>query len=491
MEKAGVLCPVFSLPGAYGIGDFGTCAFEFLNILEEMGASVWQVLPLNALSFGYSPYQPLSSFAGETAYIDPEALWRDGLLAKWPGTGDFGARRVDYEKAARVKEPFFREAFESFRRLREKPDDYESFRKEGWVEPYGVFIALKQRNGGRPWTEWPEEEKNGVSLAGLSPEEREKAEYEIFLQYEFRVQWLRILAYAHRKNIRIMGDIPFYVGGDSLDVYGDRSEFALDENGYPEKVAGVPPDYFSETGQRWGNPIYRFSEMEKNGFRFWKERLQGNAKCFDLIRIDHFLAFNAYWEIPAEEETAVKGRWVKGPAYRLFDEILPTLPDTEIVAEDLGLIKPEVYALRDHYGFPGMNVLQFTVFDPNFKMQSRMITYTGTHDNTTARDFLDGLSEADRGKLRELCSSRGIREEGCTETEQFIRYAFSLPTEYVIVPVQDIMELGPEARTNVPGLVDPLNWSWKMTDFSGLRRKIQFMRTEILKGQKNGRIKSL
>lgn len=491
MEKAGVLCPVFSLPGAYGIGDFGTCAYQFLNILGDMGASVWQVLPLNALSFGFSPYQPLSSFAGETVYVDPEALWRDGLLKKWPGTGNFDAPRVDYEAVAKVKAPFFREAFETFKKLPTKPEDYAAFRKEEWVEAYGVFIALKERNNGKPWMEWPEKEKSGVSLSDLTETERDRAELEIFLQYEFRVQWLRILRYAHEKKIRIMGDIPFYVGGDSLDVYSDPGEFTLDSKGYPTKVSGVPPDYFSETGQRWGNPLYRFDEMEKNGYRFWRERLKGNAKCFDMIRIDHFLAFNRYWEIPAEEETAVNGKYVPGPAYKLLDKVLPEIPDTEIVAEDLGLIEPPVYALRDHYNFPGMNVLQFTAFDPNFKLQKRMISYTGTHDNTTARDFIDHLSEEDLRKLREIFKAAGIKAENGNETEQFLRYAFSLPTEYVIVPVQDILGLGAEARTNVPGEVSPKNWSWKLTDLKDFRNKTTLLHEMIQKGKQNGRVKTL
>lgn len=482
MKTAGVLCPVFSLPGAYGIGDFGPSAYEFLDILHHADVDIWQVLPLNPLGYGHSPYQPLSSFAGETSFIDLRALYRDGLLTELPAPLN-QCDRVNYENVAAFKAPYFRKAFASFKR-RKTPEAYTAFIREDWVKPYAVFAALKRKNGNRSWLEWPEEEKHGVDFSELDEDTRQDAELEMFLQYEFRIQWLRIRDYAKEKRIRIMGDIPIYVGSDSLDVYGDREQFLLDPDGYPTSVAGVPPDYFSETGQRWGNPIYDWEHMKADGFRFWRERMKGTAKLFDMIRIDHFLAFSAYWKIPASSPTAKVGEWVPAPGYEVFDAVLPEIPGTEIVCEDLGLVTDKVHALRDHYGFPGMNIVQFTINDPDFKTRPNMISYTGTHDNDTIETCYKNLNDFYRerfdGKLREA----GIDLTKGTKAEQVIEYVFGLPTDTCIIPVADILSLGDEGRINCPGIVDEVNWTCKLRDFSALKKQAGTFKKMIREGKK-------
>ena len=484
MKTAGVLCPVASLPGTYGIGDFGASAYEFIDILAEMGVGIWQVLPLNSLGYGHSPYQPLSSFAGETSFIDLKSLEEDGYLYKAPEAFAEKSTKVLYEEIAAYKQRYFREAFETFVSMGEKPADYEAFIEEDWVKPYAIFAALKKRNGGRAWIEWPEEDKKGYTFEDMPEEIAYNVYLELFLQYEFRVQWLRILDYAHSKNIKIMGDIPIYVGHDSLDVYGDRDEFLLDSQGYPTSVAGVPPDYFSAVGQRWGNPIYNWQKIEENGFRFWKDRLIGVSKMFDLVRIDHFLAFSAFWQIPATCPTAMEGAWIPAPGYEMFDAVLPTLGKTQIVAEDLGLITDKVIALRDHYGFPGMNVIQFTINDPGFKMRKNMISYTGTHDNDTIESFYLKMDDYGRSQFDERLREKGIDPTVGKKHEQAVEFAMLLPTDTVIIPVQDILGFTNEFRTNCPGIVDDFNWTFKLADLTGMKARISWFKGMIEKGRR-------
>ena len=483
MKQAGILCPVFSLKSAYGIGDFGPGATEFLDILRESAVEIWQVLPLNPLSFGHSPYQPLSSFAGETLFISLEGLYADGLIRNLPKAWGIPAPRVDYEMSKIFKTPYFKEAFKTFSERPEKPADYEAFLKESWVIPYGIFTALKEKNQDAPWMMWSEADKAVKTIEELPEDLRARACLEIFLQYEFRVQWDRIREAAKARGIRIMGDIPFYVGGDSLDVFSARDRFFLDSLGYPTKVAGVPPDYFSETGQRWGNPIYDWEKMEEDGFAFWTERLLGTAKLYDMVRIDHFLAFHAYWEIPAESETAINGEWVPAPGLKLFAKVLPLLPGTEIVAEDLGLVSEKVYEMRDKFGFPGMNVLQFTMQNPEFKVQDRMVTYTGTHDNTTAGAYMASLSEEDSAFIADLFREAGIDTDAEPKSWQLIQYAMQVPTDYVIVPVQDVLDLDEKSRMNVPGTVGALNWTWKLTSYEAFRERMKDFRELVIAGK--------
>ena len=466
MKQKGILCAVFSLPGRFGIGDFGKCAYEFIDNISALKMDIWQILPLNPVGYGNSPYQPYSSFAGETALIDVEQLYEEGLLKHRPTPRAVPkGHYIDYEEVRNRKEKYFREAFKNFSENKE----YRKFIKEEWVRLYAIFRVLKERNEGKSWNEWQEKDRNWIVkkrpsyVKELEPEIR----YQMFLQYLFYRQWEKIRAYAKEKGILIMGDIPFYVGQDSLDVWMNQEQFLLDDEGYPTHVAGVPPDYFSADGQRWGNPIYNWEQMKEDHFRFWTERLNGAARMFDLIRIDHFRAFDTYWKIPASCETAVEGEWIEAPGYEFFDQFLPDFKGAKIIAEDLGDMRPEVYVLRDHYDFPGMNVIQFTLFDKSFKVKDKMITYTGTHDNQMVRSWFEDLSMKERRlALRKLHVSQ--RTKGEEVGRAFSKYTYRFPTDISIVPFQDILGLTDEARINTPGTVSLDNWSWKMTEFGDL-----------------------
>ena len=470
MKETGILAPVFSLPGRYGMGDFGACCFEFIDMLAENGVKIWQVLPLGTIGFGNSPYQPYSSFAGNTLYIDLENLCMDGLIAKcpdpWPETS-----RVDYTAVRAFKESYFREAFSNF-----KPNNAsKAFMKQEWVRLYAVFKVLKDRNGERTWNEWSEAERDWIlSREDPLPVWEEEVRYEMFLQYIFFVQWMMIKFYAAKKGVRLMGDIPFYVGQDSLDVWMNQDQFLLDEKGYPLAVAGVPPDYFSATGQRWGNPIYNWEKMKENNYKFWKERIKYTSHMFDMIRVDHFRAFDTYWKIPASCPTAMEGEWVEAPGYEFFDQMLPLIPETQIVAEDLGFMREEVYELRDHFKFPGMNVIQFTLFDEGFKCRENMITYTGTHDNEMIRAWYESLSEEDKARAKGKLLEKGCDDEDISLA--FIRYALRSGTDYVIISLQDLLSLGNEARINTPGIVSADNWVFKLTSFERLKERLPVLK---------------
>ena len=471
VRQAGVLLPVSAIPAPYGAGDFGPAARKIAELLARNLVKVWQILPLNPLGYGNSPYQPYSSYAGDPLYLSLEELYAKKLLRRLPPPFRRGAPRVDYEAVRDYKEPFLREAFSNF-----VPDaEYRRFAELSWVKNYAVFITLKRKNGMRCWNEWPDAEKNWPREHGLDPSPyAEEIAYQTFLQYEFVRQWRALKEYANSLGLKIMGDLPFYVGVDSLDVWAGRDQFLLDEEGAPTSVAGVPPDYFSPTGQRWGNPIYDWEKMEADGFSFWTDRLQYSGALFDIVRIDHFRAFDTYWKIPASCPTAVEGEWVEGPAYRFFDAVLPRLEGVEIVVEDLGELRPEVYALRDHYRFKGMKIVQFT-FQPGRREDrsgdsENQIVYTGTHDNQTMLGWYRSLSPAKR-----LGARWSLRQAGCragTVVQRFIRYAFAHEAALAIVPAQDILGLGDEGRINTPGTLGSPNWEWKLRDFAGLEKML-------------------
>lgn len=476
MQKAaGVLMPVASLPSRDGVGSFGKEAFKFVDILCKMGVGIWQILPLNPLGYGNSPYQPYSSYAGDPIYIDLDGLASIGLLpARRPACPDSHRERINYDQARAFKEPYLRQAFDVFCSRCAADEDFQQFCQMPWLRPYAVFIALKKQNDQQCWNDWPREQQDWIldkkyDISHLQQE----IDYQIFLQYMFYTQWLALKSYANGKGIQIMGDVPFYVGQDSSDVWENRDCFLLDQQYRPSFVAGVPPDYFSPTGQRWGNPIYNWEIIEKRDFTFWINRLKYSSKLYDIIRIDHFRAFDTYWKINATCDTAIDGQWVEAPGYAFFDALYKQVPQIQIVAEDLGDIRPEVLQLRDHYDLMGMYVAEFSLPHSD-NVQPHQLIYTGTHDNQTVRGWYQTVEKGDQVRIRRFLSKYGKTHEPISK--KMVRYVYGSCAQLAIVPLADILGLDDQARLNTPGTVGSPNWEWRMADFTRCNRQIAWVR---------------
>lgn len=484
-RQAGILMPVASLPSSYGVGDFGKEAYAFADHIRRMGFSVWQILPLNPLGYGNSPYQPYSSYAGDPIYISLEKLAEDGLLDEVPKEFNKDSDHIDYEAVRSYKDEYLRKAFKKF-----DPDEsYKEFATQEWVYQYGVFYMLKWKNDRKCWLDWKEEDKLWMTNKSreFTAEEEEEILFQMFLQYTFYCQWMELKGYVNSLGIKVMGDVPFYVGIDSLDVWANSKCFLLDENFRPTYIAGVPPDYFSPTGQRWGNPIYDWEYLKETDYKFWMERIGYNQTLFDIVRIDHFRAFDTYWKIPASCPTAIEGEWIEAPGYDVFDHLLALYPDIEIVIEDLGDLRPEVGVLRDHFGFKGMKVYQFSL-DPDeknndFPDRENLILYTGTHDNQTIKGWYLTKSEETEKEVDDL-----LKEKKCTEEKlghRFIHAVFQSIAQLSVVTVQDILNLGDEARINRPGTTGSPNWEWRITGFEEIEKAEEIIKTIIEKTNRN------
>lgn len=486
MKKAGILLPLQSLNGENGIGDFGKAAFDFIDIIKKSGFDMWQILPLNPLGYGNSPYQPYSSFAGDEIYISLDLLYEDGLLEKRAEKIE-QKERIDYNFVRKFKEKYLKIAYENFKKTKENQTKaYEDFLKFDFVYNYGVFITLKKENNLRSWNEWPDEMKNWIvdKKFDLTPYE-DKINYEIFVQYIFYKQWMNLKSYANENNIKIVGDIPFYVGLDSLDVWENQQYFEITKDGNPKLIAGVPPDNFSATGQRWGNPIYNWEKIKEDDFSFWINRLAYNGKLYDIVRLDHFRAFDTYWVIDSKNETAIEGEWLFAPGYELFEKIKKDLKDVEFIAEDLGEIRPEVFELRDYFNLKGMVIIQTDIraTEKNYiYAPENSICYTGTHDNKTIMDWFEDLSEDEKENINKLFQKIGIRNENIYDN--FFEFAMRCDSEYVIIPLQDILGLGKEARINTPATLDEKNWSYKFKSMEKLKEKEEFLKEIIEKNRK-------
>jgi 4-alpha-glucanotransferase len=463
-RSSGILFHPTSLPGPFGIGDLGPAAIRFLDYLAEGKQSLWQMLPLNPPGYSNSPYQCYSAFAGNPMLISPELLVDAGLLM--PETianpPSFPVREVVFADATAYKLPLLHQAFRSFT----PTTSYNLFCTEHavWLDDYALFMALLDKHNGSPWNIWeaPLARRDRAALNRARTDLRSEMDYHKFTQYIFFQQYAALHRYAHQRGIRLMGDLPIFVAHNSADVWAHQELFYLEPGGEPTVVAGVPPDYFSKTGQRWGNPLYRWDVLESAGFDWWIWRLQLSRALYDLVRIDHFRGFEAYWEIPAVDDTAINGQWIKGPGGAFFEVVQRRLPDFDIVAEDLGLITPEVEALRDRFQLPGMKVLQFAFSDPtNIHLPHNYTTpncvvYTGTHDNDTTRGWWKTLSAKDR---KFICEYLGIsRVNGSWD---FIRPALASIASTAIIPLQDVLNLGSEARMNQPGTTGD-NWGWRV-----------------------------
>ena len=487
-RQMGILLSIPALPSAYGIGDFGKEAREFIDTLYENHVHLWQILPMNPMGYGHSPYQPYSSKAGEPLLISLDELQNDGYI-KTIKAAEFSKESIDYENVALYKETYYQEAYHTMLLDQNKKEAFEAFKKaQPWVEDYGIFYAFKKHHGLKSWLEWEDSYRLWPQTKDkkLIKKHDKEIDYAIFLQYLFYTQWQSLKQYAHEKEVKILGDIPFYVGIDSLDVWTNQDDFLLDEEGHPTFIAGVPPDYFSPTGQRWGNPIYNWTKMKKDHYAFWIDRLAYVGTMFDIIRIDHFRAFDTYWKIPASCPTAVDGEWILGPAHDFFDTVKEALPDLEIVAEDLGDLRPEVLELRDDYEFPGMQVIQFH-FDPDTDNKpvedvKNLVVYTGTHDNQTLWGWYLELPFEKRRKTWNYLCEHGYTDP--TIDRKWIHYCLNTKADTVIFPVQDLLCLDDHARINTPGTVGDPNWKWRLSSFDDFKHVLSEIKEQIISSKR-------
>lgn len=473
VRSSGVLLHVTSLPSAYGIGDMGPQAYHFIDFLKELGQTYWQILPLGPTSpaLGNSPYSSFSSFAGNFMMLSPERLAEDGFLPRsdLPGGYEGDRRYAPFGEVEAWKLSLLREVYERNRFTLEQDRGYQEFCEANghWLDDWALFSTLKERFHGRVWTDWPEafRDRDPVALDQWRVEGADEVRFARFLQYLFFRQWDGVRRYARRRGVRLIGDAPIYVSLDSADVWTNHRLFKLGPDKRPTHVAGVPPDYFSETGQRWGNPVYNWDAMREEGYAWWLRRMEHAMRLFDFIRLDHFRGFAAYWEIDAREETAINGRWVEVPGMDFFTELTRRFTCLPIVAEDLGYITADVRELKNSFDLPGMKILQFGFGgggsnpDAPHNHVKHCVVYTGTHDNNTTRGwFAEEASQEDRERFMEYVGRHLSEEEAARE---MVRLAMTSVADTAIFPMQDLLNLGSEARMNMPSKADGF-WSWRM-----------------------------
>ena len=471
VRLSGILVHPTSFPSPYGIGDMGKGAYDFIDFLKATSQHLWQVLPLGPTGFGDSPYQGFSAFAGQPLIISPEKLMELKLLSEddfWD-MPQWDPRKTDYGSAIQFKTRLLRTAFQTFHHTPDKAllEEFERFceKESDWLDDYCLFMAGKDYHEGRCWLEWEDDLRMPTPEVKKIWKEKlaDEIQYYQFVQFMFQKQWMELRDYAHENDVEIIGDIPIFVALDSSDVWANNKLFQLDTKGYPTSVAGVPPDYFSATGQLWGNPLYDWEYHETTGYEWWISRIRRQLSMVDYLRIDHFRGFEAYWSVPADEETAINGSWIKGPCEKLFLAIQKQLgEDLPILAEDLGIITAEVEQLRDRFHFPGMKVLQFGFGDledhnyiPHFYTTDNCICYTGTHDNDTTTGWYQIQPEKVKDRIRRYGNTSGHNI-----SLDFIRFCFAYVARYAIFPIQDLFELGSDARMNTPG-VATANWNFR------------------------------
>ena len=470
-REGGVLLHPTSLPGPYGIGDIGPAAWRWIDWLTEAGCQIWQILPLGPTGYGDSPYQSFSSFAGNPLLISPERLVADGLLTvdDLEPLPEFPYDRVDFGTVIEYKERLLTLATERFRQDPAHPyrEDFQIYcqGQASWLDDFALFMAIKGEHDGIPWIDWEPSLALRQQDALAEAKERLVAEIEShrFRQFLFSYQWETVRQRSVQKDLKIIGDIPIFVAHDSADVWAHPEFFLLDDTGMPTVVAGVPPDYFSPSGQRWGNPLYRWDKLREDGYSWWLSRLEKVLSLVDFVRLDHFRGFEAYWEIPVEAAGAESGRWVTGPGADFLEAARQALGHLPIIAEDLGLITPEVVALREAFDLPGMKVLQFA-FDSDatheylpHNFERHCVVYTGTHDNDTTRGWYESVPD----ETQDFCR-RYLRCNDENISWKMIKAAWSSVAERAVAPMQDLLEQGSEARMNFPSRADG-NWQWRLT----------------------------
>ena len=468
-RAAGILLPISSLPSKNGIGTLGKAAYDFIDFLADAGQRYWQILPVGATSYGDSPYQSFSAFAGNPYYIDLNELKREGLLKKkeiksvnW-GTD---AEKVDYALMFEKRFEILKLAYK--RSQHSETDEYKKFCRKNadWLYDYSLYMSIKFDCGQRSWLEWDDDIR--LRKASAVAEYKKKLSDEVyfwsFLQFKFFEQWKKLRSYAHKKGVMIIGDIPIYVAMDSADAWANGGQFMLDEDMRPVKVAGVPPDCFSEDGQLWGNPLYRWDVMEEDDFKWWKRRVSFSAQIYDVIRIDHFIGITRYYSIDAGSKTAKDGEWLAGPGMKLIEAIDEARGDTRIIAEDLGVISPEVRKTQLDAGYPGMKVFQFAFGDTTenaflpHNYSENFVVYTGTHDNNTTLGYAQSIKKKELKFVKEYLNV----EKRSEIPGAMIRAAYMSVAHTVIIPMQDFLELGSKARINTPSTLGG-NWEWRMS----------------------------
>ena len=479
---SGILLHATSLPSKFGIGDFGPEAYRFADQLAAAGQSLWQVLPLGPTGYGDSPYQSFSAFAGDPLFISPELLVNEEVLsaADLKSAPDFPDKFVDYDRVRRWKLPLFAHAYRNFRDLKrnERTHAFEQFCADhaAWLDDYALFVALRNKFGpDKSWTSWEKKAvlRDPATLAEYQEELQDEITCQKYWQFIFYRQWDALRQHFKARGIKILGDIPIYVALDSADVWAHPKQFLLDENRQAKALSGVPPDYFSETGQLWGNPIYNWHEIERSGFGWWIERFRGTFRLFDVLRVDHFRGFEAFWEVPAGETTAINGKWVSAPGEKLFRAVSSQLGQLEIIAENLGVITPAVEELRHKFKFPGMAILQFAFsiegnaanYRPH-NLERDVVVYTGTHDNDTIMGWWnsaggDSTRSQEQIRLEKEFTLRYVGAADESMNWKMIRIMLASVARVAVMPMQDVLGLGNDARMNRPGIGDG-NWRWRL-----------------------------
>ncbi|SEI72930.1 4-alpha-glucanotransferase [Deinococcus reticulitermitis] len=474
-RSSGVLLHPTSLPGAYGIGELGASARHFVDWLARAGQRYWQVMPLGPTGYGDSPYQAFSAFAGNPYLVDLDTLRAEGLLqsADFEATPPFDPRKVDFGTQFVWRNQMLDRAYAhfSFGVHPELAAEFGAFKTQeaAWLDDYALFMALKAAHGGLPWNAWeaPLRDREPRALQQARARLSSAIDRVAFGQFLFFRQWRAVREYARARGVQVIGDIPIFVAMDSSDAWAGRDQFYFDDQGQPTVVAGVPPDYFSETGQLWGNPLYNWERMRESGFEWWIERFRGSLKLYDIIRVDHFRGFAGYWEIPFPAETAIQGRWVPALGHEMFEAVGRALGPLPIIAEDLGVITPDVEKLRDDFGFPGMAVLQFAFGGGDFSvneflpgnLKENRVVYTGTHDNDTTRGWWVKADESEKHAFRVYTHSDPSEESFAWMLTEI---AFGSRAVLAVVPLQDLLNLGSEARMNLPGTTGDHNWTWRL-----------------------------
>jgi 4-alpha-glucanotransferase len=469
-RSSGILLHPTSLPSQYGIGTLGDESRRFVDFLADAGQKLWQILPLGPTGYGDSPYQCFSAFAGNPLLIDLEQLQQENLLTRdeLEALPAFPATNVNYTKVAKSKLPLLVKAYDRFsagaKRAQKRTFSNFCAQEAWWLDDYSLFATLKEAHNEKPWVKWKEwaRDRHDEELAHFATKNESRMSFHKFVQFTFFSQWRKLLKYAHSARVRIIGDMPLYVAHDSADVWVERDLFKLLPNGKPKEMAGVPPDYFSRTGQLWGNPIYNWRQHKATGFDWWIRRMRAALELYDIVRIDHFRGLAAYWSVPHGKRTAMNGKWIKAPGRELLQKMRDELGTLPLIAEDLGVITPDVEALRDDFDLPGMKILQFS-FDSSEENDylphnylRNAVAYTGTHDNDTMAGWYRSAFASDCALARDYLNTNRSEIPSAA-----VRAVWASVADMAIAPLQDILSLGSKARMNTPGTIGGDNWRWR------------------------------